>query len=95
MTNPKAKNLIAELDSTNLRAAEYDPFMKVLILRFHTGGDYEYVDVEREVFTELVKAESAGKYFHQHIRGKYEFLKVTKRPVAADFTEDVEETEGD
>lgn len=89
--NPKAKNIIAELKSSNLRAAEYDPFMKTLILRFHTGGDYEYIDVERELFDELVKAESAGKFFHQRIRGKYDFLKVTKRPVAADFVDKEEE----
>lgn len=91
MTDPKAVNIIVELKSTNLRAAEYDPFMKTMTLRFHKGGDYEYMEVEREVFNDLVKAESAGQYFHKFIRGKYEFLKLTKRPVAADFKEDTDE----
>lgn len=92
-TDPKSKNLIVELNSTNLRVAEYDPFMKTMILRFHTGGDYEYMEVDRKVFDALVKAESAGKFFHQHIRGKYDFLKVTPRPsVGGETKEETEET---
>ena len=91
MTNPKEENIIVELDSSNLREAEYDPFMKTLTLRFHTGGDYEYVNVERELFNELKEAESAGRFFHSKIRGKYEFLKLKRRPVAADFKNEDEE----
>jgi len=90
MTDPKAKNIIVELKSTNLRAVEYDPFMKTMVLRFHTGGDYEYINVGRKIFNDLVKAESAGKFFHTHIRGKYEFLKVTKRETPEDFKEAAE-----
>jgi len=90
--NPKAKNLIAELKSTNLREAEYDPFMKTLILRFHTGGDYEYMEVDRYVYDDLTKAESAGRFFHTKIRGKFDFLKVEPRPTANTLNEEKEES---
>ncbi len=88
MTNEhKKKNLLAELKSTNLKEAEYDPFMKTLILRFHTGGDYEYMEVDQKVFNDLVIAESAGRFFHENIRGKFDFLKVTKRETPEDSKE--------
>jgi hypothetical protein len=61
--------------SSNIENAEYDPFMKVLTIRFRTGGAYDYIDVEESIFKEMKKADSAGKFFHAKIRGKYDFLK--------------------
>lgn len=61
--------------STNLSEAEYDPSMKILTLHFRKGGVYEYIEVERDVYDGLLEADSAGKYFHTAIKGKFEFLK--------------------
>lgn len=70
-------NLVTQFEGSSLlKQAEYDPFMKTLTLHFHDETKlYEYIDVTQEVFDELSKAESAGKFFHRNIRGKFEFLK--------------------
>lgn len=87
--NHNPPNLSASLDSSNIREAVFDPFMKVLTLRFKTGGDYQYIGVEQEVYDGLIKAKSAGRYFHANIRNKYEFLKVTRRETADEEREDI------
>ena len=60
------------IQSSNLAATGYDPATKVLAIRF-TGGDkvYHYQDVPPEVAAGLDSAESAGRYFASHIRGKF------------------------
>lgn len=40
------------------------------------GGTYKYTDVPKQVFSDLLAADSAGKYFHSAIKGKFEFEKV-------------------
>ena len=78
ITNMNMKNdktMVVKLDSSNLDVAEYDPFMKVLTLKFWNGGLYEYIGVEKSVFTDLKEAPSAGKFFLAEIKRKYEFLK--------------------
>ena len=72
----KRPTITASLDSSNLKEAKYDPFMKVLTLTFHTGGSYDYIDVGEDVFVDLTSAESAGSFFHSRIKGKFEFLKL-------------------
>jgi len=54
----------------------YDESEKLLTLTFASGGAYSYKDVPKEVFDGLLAAESAGKYFHSHIKGKYETERV-------------------
>jgi hypothetical protein len=54
----------------------YDESEKLLTLTFASGGAYSYKDVPKEVFDGLLAAESAGKYFHAHIKGKYDADKV-------------------
>ncbi len=79
MDDHKAPILTASFDnSTNLKAAEYDPFMHVLSLTFKNGLTYDFLCVEQTLFEELIAAESAGRFFHLKIKGKYEFLKKPK-----------------
>lgn len=54
----------------------YDESEKLLTLTFASGGAYTYKDVPKEKFDALLAAESAGKYFHAHIKGKYDTEKV-------------------
>ena len=62
-------------DSSLIREASYDPFMKVLTVDFRNGGKYEYIEVPEEVYTQLCEAPSAGKFFHINIKNKFEFLR--------------------
>lgn len=54
----------------------YDESEKLLTLTFASGGAYGYKDMPKEVFDALLAAESAGKYFHANIKGKYETERV-------------------
>ena len=40
------------------------------------SGTYVYYNVPKEVFTEMLNAESKGKYMRAHIRGQYESMLV-------------------
>lgn len=62
--------------SSSLASAYYKPEDNALHITFLAGGTHEYKDVPREVYDGLVAAESGGKFFHSHIRGKYASEKV-------------------
>lgn len=40
-------------------------------IRFNTGKLYHYKDMPASEIDALIRAESAGKYFNQHLRNKY------------------------
>ncbi len=42
-----------------------------LIVRFKGGGTYEYADVPAHVHDKMMAAESTGKFFHEHVKGKF------------------------
>lgn len=59
-----------EVKSSNIAKVRYvDGGME---LQFTNGAVYRYKDVPEEVFNELLKAESVGKFFFSHIKGKFE-----------------------
>lgn len=53
--------------SSVLHSAEFT--QDGLIVNFLSGSSYLYPTVTEEAFNELTKAESAGKYFNQKIKG--------------------------
>lgn len=59
------------VQSSFIRDFGYDELGKRLIVRFKTGSVYEYLDVPRDVYLGLQEAESRGRYYAKHIRGKY------------------------
>lgn len=59
-----------------IKSIGYDDVEKLLTLEFNSGGSYQYSDVPKEVFDGLLNAESAGKYFHAIIKGKYDSEKI-------------------
>ena len=65
-------------NSSNISKIEYDSAMKILTIMFINGGTYDFVDVGNKIFTEMKEAQSAGKFFHNNIRGKFDFLKKTR-----------------
>ena len=60
------------LDSSNVTAVTYDDEQQLLQVKFHTGSVYEYYDVPRTTYNNLLKAKSAGKYLNKHIRDKFD-----------------------
>ena len=56
--------------SSFISEISYDEAEKVLRLTMK-GGTYDYKDVPKEKFDEILSAESVGKYFLANIKGKY------------------------
>jgi hypothetical protein len=48
----------------------------VLEIEFLDGGVYQYFDVPESIYTGLIQAESAGKYFWANIRGAFRYARV-------------------
>lgn len=73
----KTPNLQWEIiESSQIEAiAYYEPHMK-LFIKFKNGSIYEYMNVHKDDYESLQRAESAGKFFHQYIKNKFEYHKV-------------------
>lgn len=54
----------------------YDAANMILTITFTMGTKYQYSDVPPQVFSELLNAESQGKYFTANIKNKYKTVKV-------------------
>ena len=62
--------------SSNIERWRYDPDTHVMEIRFVGSTDtYSYDDVPVDVAQGFESAPSAGKYFHNYIKGKYRFYR--------------------
>ncbi len=61
------------LHSSNLRSARYDAATSILVIEFHGGRAYEYAGVPTTIYEGLIRAYSAGRYFHRWIRKRYPY----------------------
>lgn len=59
------------LNSNVIKSCAYNETDKELTLDFKSGGSHKYSDVPKEVFEGILSAESAGKYFHSHIKNLF------------------------
>lgn len=57
-----------DVKSSNLEGVHYDEATQTLTVKFKNGGSYKYGGVAKEHHDGLLGAESAGSYFHKHIR---------------------------
>ena len=64
------------VESSVLRAVEYDPTMRVMNVEFRDGSAYAYVGVVEEDFARMTNSLSTGAFFNQHIKGKHNFMKI-------------------
>ena len=65
------------LDSTMLQAAAYEDQMGALLLQFHGGAVYAYLDAPASLFQQLLHAESKGRYFNSWIRNRFQTVLIT------------------
>lgn len=59
-------------NSSSISHCEHDDIAKELHITFHSGSTHTYKGVMKETFEALKSAESAGKFFHAHIKNKYQ-----------------------
>lgn len=66
------------VQSSMISGVAYDPLGQRLHVRFPNGSHYAYDDVTADQHAALVGAESVGKHFGQHIRGKFKHRMVSE-----------------
>ena len=62
--------------SSNISSIGYDDKRLILEVEFVWGAIYQYSNIPGEVASDLMCANSKGRYFNDHIRGRYLFRRV-------------------
>lgn len=66
----------ALLDSSVARRAAYGAASQILEIEFADGSCFRYLGVPRKTYDDLVRSESPGSYFNEHIRGHYTHIRL-------------------
>ena len=61
--------------SSDVASIGYDESSQTLDIEFKATGVYRYFSVPKNVVEELMATPSPGKFFRQHIKGKYAWEK--------------------
>jgi|SRR6056297_2438007 len=61
--------------SSSIRSIGYDDG-ETLEVEFQSGGVYRYADVPRQIYEEFLSARSHGSYFHENVRGQYDYHRI-------------------
>lgn len=72
------KQIINEIESSNLIKTVYNLDKKTLVATFKNGAEYEYEEVPHKVYTKFRMAESQGRFFNVEISKNYKYKKVIK-----------------
>ena len=64
------------LNSSSIDSANYDEENSILTIAFVGTNVYEYYAVPLEVWEHMIIAPSVGRFFYQHIKGKFEYKKI-------------------
>jgi hypothetical protein len=56
---------------------DYDASSQILMIRYHSGKVYHYLDVPEKVFSQMRSTMVKGIWFNRNIKGKYRFEDVT------------------
>lgn len=74
MTNAAPTINLTSCKSSQISAWGYHAPSRTLALKFASNGKvYHYADVPSDVAEGFAKAESIGKHFGAHVRGKYAY----------------------
>ena len=57
--------------SSVIAALAYNSKTRVLEVEFHGGRVYDYLDVPKDIYRDLLAVESIGKYFNESVRPHY------------------------
>lgn len=65
---------LVEVESTNLRKVGYENGS--LFLEYSSGALYQYDEVPKNLYEELLTSESKGKFVNACVKGKYKFKRL-------------------
>ncbi len=66
-----------EVESNNIAAIRYIPEGRELSVQFNNGSVYAYSGVPADVFEDFKAADSKGKFLNEHIKGVYDYKRVS------------------
>jgi len=62
---------LIKVQSSNILEVGHDEDTNTLVVVFKNGSSYEYDNVPKAVYSEMINSDSVGKYYSSNIRGKY------------------------
>lgn len=62
--------------SSNITEVGYSDEHQILELLFSSGMTYQYFDVPRRIFEELLQAESIGRYVNANIKSNFRYARL-------------------
>ena len=65
------------ISSSNVAAVGFDEGTQTLEIEFHNGGIYQYYGVPEHMFTKMIQAPSAGKFFNMYVKNSYAYSRVS------------------
>lgn len=66
---------MVKVESSNIKEIGWDN--DALYVKY-SSGVYRYNGVKKEIFEELLKAESKGRFMNEQIKGQYDYKKLEK-----------------
>ena len=69
---------MVKVESSNISAVGYDMSFGSLIVEYKSGAKYQYKEVPYEVYENLIKAESKGRFINENVKGKFEYNRITE-----------------
>ncbi len=64
------------VSSSNVASVGYDQNTMTLEVEFMKGSVYQYFDVPESEYSNLIGAESVGRYLNQNIKGNYRYVQI-------------------
>ena len=62
--------------SSNITSVGYDPATETLEVEFWSGSVYQYYNVPENIYEQLKKANSKGRFLHTYIKNAYPYSRV-------------------
>jgi hypothetical protein len=81
---------ICYFKSSNILAAKYDSEKMLLAVIFNDGWQYVYENISNYTFQRFKIAESQGQALNKHIKGKFNFMKVSEKLDVTELKKTVE-----
>jgi len=69
------------VESSNVASVGYSRELHALEIEFVRGAVYRFLNVPAIVYRELLAAQSKGHFIFEHLRGKYEFVRIRPRQI--------------
>lgn len=69
---------MVKVESSNISAVGYDMNFGSLIVEYKSGNKYQYKNVPYELYENLLKAESKGRFVNENVKGKFEYNRLVE-----------------